>query len=110
MVHVAITFSFFPSVLHSSVERAGDGWLVAATDGWVAASDDDDLARDQTDIGLITVHPEVEKILIILFYWSIVLDASHIWYGNTTHTANCKRKTRYLATLPIYSVGGHSRM
>ena len=25
MVRVAITFSFFPSVLHSSVERAGDG-------------------------------------------------------------------------------------
>lgn len=53
MAHVAITFSFFPSVLHSSVGGAGDDWVVA--------TDDDDLVVDQTDIGLTTVHTVVDN-------------------------------------------------
>ena len=59
MVHVAITFSFFPSVQYSSVGGAGDGW--------VAATDEDDLVVYETDIGLATVH----AVVVNMQFWTV---------------------------------------
>lgn len=102
------TFSFFPSVLHSSV---GDGCPSvlhsSVSDDWVLATDDDSLAVDQTDKYLITAHAVVKKAFVI--YWSVVLDASHIWCGNSYHPHCQIQKEKRVFTLPVYSVSGHSR-
>ena len=103
------TFSFFPSVLHSSV---GDGCPSvlhsSVSDGWVLATDDDSLAVDQTDKYLSQHMQWWRKQLL----WSIdQLYLMQVTFGvaiATTHTAKCKRKREYLVylfTLLVATVG-----